>query len=111
VYVTLEDRRRLAAHLGMATQQFTKRYCTREDGHIHLNEPEKDCFFLVNGRCRVYEARPTQCRGWPFWPENMKKDVWEREIVPNCPGVGKGRLYTADEIRAILREQEDVPSP
>jgi hypothetical protein len=28
--------------------------------------------------------------------------VWRDEIVSFCPGIGKGRLYTADEIARLL---------
>ena len=38
----------------------------------------------------------------------MNKTVWEREVASYCPGVGKGRLYTADEIEQILKKKRDV---
>jgi len=109
VYVTLNDRRRLAAHLGMRTSSFTRRHCKRDHEHVHLVNPKRDCCFLQDGRCGVYEARPTQCRTWPFWAENMKPLVWEHEIKACCPGVGKGRRHTATQIQAILTalQQED----
>lgn len=102
VYVTLEDRRRLAAHLGLTTTAFTRRYCARTDGLFHLRDPQLDCQFLDGKSCGVYEARPEQCRTWPFWPENMDPRVWREEIAACCAGVGKGRLYTAEEIEALL---------
>jgi Fe-S-cluster containining protein len=102
VYLTLEDRRQLAAHLELATGSFTRRYCDQSEGDFFLKHPERDCCFLVDGRCAVYAARPLQCRTWPFWPENMNPRVWREEIVSLCPGVGKGRLYSAEEIEAIL---------
>jgi hypothetical protein len=37
----------------------------------------------------------------------MKRRVWETEIVPFCAGIGKGRLYSAAEIEAILKLEED----
>ncbi len=118
VYLTLEDRRRMARHLGLATAEFTRRFCRKEDGWWHLkpaNEaapsPDQDvaCRFLEGNRCSVYEARPAQCRTWPFWPENMKAKAWDREVVSFCPGVaagrrGKGRLFSASEIRGLLEE-------
>jgi Fe-S-cluster containining protein len=63
---------------------------------------DQNCSFLDGKRCSVYEGRPSQCRTWPFWPENMNARTWNREIVPFCPGVGKGRLYTAEEIKAAM---------
>lgn len=105
VYLTLEDRRRLARHFGMATSTFTRRHCLRTDGHWHLRDFTDKCQYLDGVRCTVYEARPTQCRTWPFWPENMKAKVWAGEIAAYCPGIGKGRLYTASEIRELLKQE------
>lgn len=105
VYLSLHDRRRLARHLGLTTLQFTRRYAQKTHGWFHLKDPEGDCVFLEDGRCTVYDARPTQCRTWPFWPENMKPRVWHREIQPACPGIGRGRLYPAAQIERIMNEQ------
>jgi hypothetical protein len=38
----------------------------------------------------------------------MNKTVWEREVLPYCPGAGNGRLYTPEEIEEILAKQKDV---
>lgn len=103
VYLTLADRRRLAMWLGIPTRDFTRRYCDKTDGHFHLKEVNGPCRFLDGVRCSVYEARPTQCRTWPFWPENMSPRAWTR-LAAFCPGVGKGRLLPAAEIRGLLRK-------
>jgi len=102
IYLRLEDRRRLARRLKMKTAEFTRRYCAKTDGWYHLKHPEKDCQFLEGKRCGVYEARPTQCRTWPFWPENMNAKTWNREVASFCPGVGKGRTYSKAEISELL---------
>jgi hypothetical protein len=109
VYLSFNDRRRLAAHFKLTTSEFTARYTEKEDGLYQLNYKDKDCPFLQENRCAVYDARPWQCRTWPFWPENMNTEVWQREVASYCPGIGKGRLYTADEIEAILLKKKDVP--
>ena len=109
VYLTLEDRARLAGHLGLSTAAFTRRHCAKTEGILHLKHPELDCAFLEENRCRVYEARPTQCRTWPFWPENMKAKVWQAEVAPTCPGIGRGRRWSREEIREILAAQREVP--
>lgn len=110
VFVNLEDRRRLAAGLGMSTAQFTRRYCAKTDGHWHIRDAPGalECRFLSGKRCTVYDARPTQCRTWPFWPEVMHAKAWQREVAKFCPGVGKGRLWSVDEIRAVLERQADA---
>ena len=103
MYLTREDRRRLAKHLGIPTARFTREYCGKTDGHFHLKEIAGPCQFLEGKRCGVYQGRPNQCRTWPFWPENMKARVWNGEIARFCPGVGKGPLRSGAEIRAALR--------
>lgn len=108
VYLSFNDRRRLAERFNMTTSAFTAGYAKKEDGLYHLIYPDKDCPFLSDKRCSVYDARPRQCRTWPFWPENMNKTVWEREVLPWCPGAGNGRLYTAQEIEEILANRKDV---
>jgi len=108
VYLSFKDRRRLAAHFKISTTEFTARYTKKSDGLYELNYTDRDCPFLEDNCCIVYQARPWQCRTWPFWPENMDKTVWEREVALYCPGVGKGRLYSAEEIEEILAKQKDV---
>jgi hypothetical protein len=111
VYLTPKDVRRFAEFFGLSSAQFKKQYCGSKDGNVFLvDSPEAwgDCMFLENGnRCGVYEARPEQCRTWPFWPENMKAKIWRREIQSYCPGVGKGRLHTREEIEKILESQKE----
>lgn len=103
VYLKLVDRHRFATFMGLTTRQFTSRYCSKTDGHFDLNQPEKDCEFLKDKRCTVYEARPSQCRKWPFWPENMNAKTWHEEIASFCAGIGKGNIRTAQEIAEILK--------
>ena len=57
-------------------------------------------------RCTVYDARPRQCRTWPFWDSNLRTpEDWE-ETCRVCPGSGTGRLYQIDQIesqRKVMR--------
>lgn len=107
VYLTLEDRRRLASYLGIKTAAFTRRYCDQRAGVWKLKAlPTPECPFLEGRRCGVYEARPTQCRTWPFWPEILNAKTWTTEVKTFCPGVGKGRLWTPEEVEQQLRVQK-----
>lgn len=105
VYVTLADRKRFAKFFGVTVASFTRKYCETTEGHLHLRNPEADCAFLRGNRCSVYEARPSQCRTWPFWPENMNAKAWTKEVQSFCPGVGRGRIWTKAEIEANLYEK------
>lgn len=45
------------------------------------------CFFnLEKKQCMIYEARPIQCRTFPFW-DYFKKN--ENEVYKECPGIIK----------------------
>ena len=108
VYLTPKDRARFAKHLGISTASFTKKYCSKDkSGTWHLNEDPKrpECMFLKNKKCTAYEARPNQCRTWPFWPEVMTPKAWSKEVASFCPGVGKGPKISSEEIRKSIRQQ------
>ncbi len=104
VYLTLEDRRRMAKQLKLSTLAFTRRHCSKTDGYFHLKDVDGPCRFLEGKGCSIYEARPAQCRTWPFWPENMNARTWSREVQAYCPGVGKGRRYSEQEIEQLLAQ-------
>lgn len=106
--MTGSDRKRMAKVLGLSTREFTSKHLAKTEGVWHLKEDTAngDCRFLVGGnRCGVYEGRPDQCRTWPFWPEVMNAKTWKKEVAAYCPGVGKGKLHTAEEIRVAMEKQ------
>ncbi|MDP6388243.1 MAG: YkgJ family cysteine cluster protein, partial [Candidatus Pacebacteria bacterium] len=78
----------------------------KTEGLFHLKRNTLHCPFLKDGQCIVYDARPTQCRTWPFWPDNMNPSTWKKEIESYCPGIGKGKLYSTEEIDVILNEHK-----
>ena len=104
VYVTIDERRRLAQHLKLPTSVFTQRYCEKSNGFFHLRHPTSDCVFLDGARCTVYAARPGQCRTFPFWRENMSPQAWE-QTARECEGVGRGRLWSPEEIELRLEDE------
>ena len=88
VWFTPEEGRRIAEALGITEEAFYAQHAHRIDGQWSLTEHETehgyDCVFLdrtsVPGKaiCSLYDARPAQCRAWPFWPENLTSEqAWE----------------------------------
>ncbi|HKB15929.1 MAG TPA: YkgJ family cysteine cluster protein [Planctomycetota bacterium] len=104
VYLEEGDAERLASQLGLDAATFRRTYTAKDDGHLVLRMDEPACPFLEGSRCRVYEARPTQCRTFPFWPENLRSRVrWER-LREFCPGIGEGEVHPLHVIRSRSRD-------
>jgi Fe-S-cluster containining protein len=103
VWVDKREAQRLANHLQISLQEFSKRYLRLVDGRHALTErSDGACVFWDEG-CTVYETRPGQCRTFPFWEENVAtRGAWE-EVAEECEGIGEGRLYQLGEIRSMIR--------
>jgi Fe-S-cluster containining protein len=92
---------RLAGHLDMSVDAFVRRYLRTVTGRVALvDNTEGDCVFWADG-CTVYAERPTQCRTFPFWTQNVvRPESWAR-TVRACRGAGEGRLYSLGRIEQL----------
>ncbi len=102
VYLDDDDLPRLAAHLELDDKTFRQRYTAIDDGDVVLKMDEPDCPFLEGSRCGVYEARPTQCRTFPFWAETLKSRAGWRRNRRFCPGIDEGELQPLRVIQEHL---------
>ena len=100
VWVTPEEIAALAEHRGETLDEFSLQFVRKVGRRYSLIErPGGDCIFWERGvGCTVYPARPVQCRTWPFWPENVETPEDWQHVTEICPGSGKGRHYSAEEI-------------
>lgn len=108
VWVADDEIQQMALQLQIPVEQFEARFIRRIGRQKSLIEyPGGDCIFLDpdSRRCTVYAARPVQCRTWPFWTSNLRSRKAWRETCQVCPGSGKGRLYTLEEIEVRRREK------
>jgi Fe-S-cluster containining protein len=96
----------LAGKLGLAVDAFMRDFTVRIDGRVSLIEAAGgDCILLGERGCTVYDARPGQCRAYPFWPEIVATPGdWEHETA-YCPGINAGGAarHDAAAIAARLR--------
>lgn len=106
VFLTPGDLKVLEINLGVKKESFAKKASfdwTRAGGGKremwYLKDSEKTCVFLENKKCTVYDARPTQCRTFPFWPEYVPQKKWE-ELKTFCPGIDEG--LPVDPLRGSL---------
>ena len=104
----------LADHLNLAVDAFMQTCCrfVEVEGGRALSLRERknyDCVFLENGRCSVYEARPVQCRRYPFWEEIIAtEEAWLSE-QRYCPGVEKGDIIPPEAIADAILELRANP--
>jgi uncharacterized protein len=101
VWVNQEEISALAQRLGLAADEFERKYVRRVGVRRSLVEfPNGDCVFFDGGsrRCTVYEDRPRQCRTWPFWQSNVRTPETWQETCQACPGSGRGQLVTVEEV-------------
>ncbi|GAC1450534.1 MAG: YkgJ family cysteine cluster protein [Isosphaeraceae bacterium] len=102
VWVNAEEIARLAEFRGEPVARFTRNFVRRVGNRLSLIEkPGGDCVFWdASAGCTVYPARPTQCQTWPFWPENLETSGNWSQVQSICPGSGRGRWFSLEEIQA-----------
>jgi Fe-S-cluster containining protein len=107
VEATRAEQRRIRALLGVSWRWFRRRYLTRyADGSEGLRVEHGRCVFLGPGRrCRIYAARPAQCRFYPFWPGLADNAAAWRAEARRCEGIGRGTPVSPERLRRLLRQQ------
>jgi uncharacterized protein len=107
VFLSSADLDMLSSALGKSRQETLREYCRRVPlglaQRISLKEKANfDCILWENGGCSVYEARPLQCRSFPFWSGCVSSlEEWEHH-GRECPGIGRGALHSLREIEKWL---------
>jgi Fe-S-cluster containining protein len=75
VEVSNYDIRRLARHLGLSVSEFQEKHVVHvtRAGKKRIKDELTTCQFLGKDHaCTVYEARPTNCRGYVCWDQDDK---------------------------------------
>lgn len=113
VFLSYNDLERLIKYFNLTETEFIEKYCRKvdmgEQNRLSLIEKRNyDCIFWSNGGCEIYEARPIQCRSYPFWkPFLVDRKSWDTESL-SCPGMNHGKLVSKKAIEEwlFLRENE-----
>lgn len=101
IWVNQDEINAMAAALGIAPEDFEKKFVRHEGRRRTLCERSNgDCVLLdaETRRCSLYEVRPRQCRSWPFWPSNLRTPADWARTCKDCPGAGVGRRVPLEEI-------------
>lgn len=111
IWLTRPEIELIAKHLKITPGQLRKKYLRRVGLRTSIIEhaTTKDCIFLQTvgekKLCAIYEVRPSQCRSWPFWPENLSSANNWNKAAARCPGINRGRNYSAEKIERIKRNR------
>ena len=134
VYLYKEDIIRLANHLRLTGEKglrsFTNQYLKVIEDSFFWKNPEETrgktykfytlgfkftgddehCHFLIGNRCSVHEARPFQCRCFPFWKMMVTNKKNLVRYSKKCPGLRslKGRFYTRGEILEWAKKEYKI---
>ena len=90
IYVTKTEIEKIAALLNLTINDFGVKYLFKKGYKFSIKENKfedsYECVFYdreTNG-CKIYDARPSQCRTFPFW-DYYKQRV--DELKAECPGI------------------------
>jgi len=112
VFLSYNDLDRLIKFFKLSETEFIDKYCRKVDmgekNRLSLLEKGNfDCIFWSNGGCEIYEARPLQCRSYPFWkPFLINKKDWDAESE-SCPGMNQGLVVSKKKIDDWIKQREN----
>lgn len=109
VWVTDEDIANIAKVTGKSIAEIRLFHTRIVGGRVSLREHANgDCTFFdpEQRRCTIYEARPTQCRTWPFWKSHLESPETWKQVEHECPGAGQGAFVSLEEIERLAGQME-----
>ena len=112
IWVAKPEIKLIADFLKIKPEQLRQKYLRRVGLRTTVIEQAgtKDCVFLRKNndqkKCMIYPVRPSQCRIWPFWPDNLANaDAWNK-AAQRCSGINRGRFYSFEEIKKIKKNKK-----
>ncbi|MHA1293660.1 MAG: YkgJ family cysteine cluster protein [Promethearchaeota archaeon] len=138
VYLYLEDIDRLINFLNLKgkfkRRNFAKKYLKITKDKFYYKDPEAErgknyeisilgfkfigedehCEFLgKNNECLVHEARPFQCRCFPFWRMMVTSNKNIKEYSKKCPGLKdslnrEGKYYSPESIKKWAEKEYEI---
>ena len=91
IWISAQEIQILALHLKISVEDLKFRYLNKIGYKYSIKEIQLGhnnyacCFFdLDKKQCSIYEARPVQCRTFPFW-DYFKEN--EEEVYKECPAI------------------------
>ncbi|MDN3503995.1 MAG: YkgJ family cysteine cluster protein [Rhabdochlamydiaceae bacterium] len=108
VWLDQDDIERLCSHFGLERDVFLNRYAKKIGRRYSLLEDHNnyDCVLLKDNQCSAYNARPKQCKKFPWWESYItSQKAWD-SAKEFCEGIDhpEGKHYTQEEIDELKEE-------
>lgn len=92
VWVNEEEMEAIAKLLEISVEVFKRKYVRQRDNRYSLIERKSwdnqyDCIFLKDKKCTIYQARPNQCRTFPWWKHNLNTEESWKLAALGCEGI------------------------
>ncbi len=90
VYFTKTDLENIKKLLELDSAEWAKlrqRLVQKKTNGLFVHDTVGACIFLKDSSCTIYEARPLQCRTYPFWTSCFEDAPAHRALREYCPGV------------------------
>ncbi|MGB0989332.1 zinc/iron-chelating domain-containing protein [Arcobacter sp. F155] len=91
IWISRQEIEYLKNHLNISIEELASKYIEKRGYRYSIKERKLAennyaCIFfdLEKKQCGIYEARPTQCRTFPFW-EYFKTN--KEEVIKECPAI------------------------
>ncbi len=91
IWINKAEITKLASHLNLSIDELGLQYLKKVGYKYSIKERVLDennyaCVFfdLEKKQCSIYEARPSQCRTFPFW-NYFKENI--NEVKEECPAI------------------------
>jgi Fe-S-cluster containining protein len=111
VFLSREDLDRMLEYFSLGERELLEKYCrvVVKNGKNRISLKEKvnyDCIFWEQG-CTIYEARPYQCRSFPFWTNYLNHPQNWQNAKSFCPGIDQGEVHSIEVIEEWLKGREE----
>lgn len=89
VFLSPQDLSDLSTHLQMKEEEFVAKYTRLVGNRLSLIDRPgtADCIFLKDKKCSAYEARPVQCKTFPWWVDQISSQKAWLEAKEFCEGI------------------------
>lgn len=125
IYPSFKDIQKLSKYLNISEGSFAIRYLReiydpQRNAYLiafktnHPEDPTTGCIFCQEELCTIYDSLRTDlCHLFPWNHFDLEKEEWEEDFISQdgafwCPGIGKGPLWSLEEIRKMKKAYPNV---